>query len=876
MAKLYGRSNEMDFVRLEGLQKLTATAAHDWDIYIFKELIDNALDADEADPDIYKPRVEAEVRYHKTGFSITVANQSIFPVKKLDQIFNLRKRVSVKDYYMFPTRGAQGNGLKTILGIPYALYNFYSGGYSVNWKSIVIEVGYQQTSVDFQIDAALEDIEVRIEQGRLPYETEGTEITVNVEAFTRKYPRTAEELLRFSRLIARFNPHSDFEFNFVFAAASDQIEEHNLTIEGDITLFNKYNLEKLPPIQWYTPRKVSELINALIRYHRTEHNNFPTMADVAREFGFDEFPRDSLYHAGESLKTIMRGNSMNQMDATRISEWLCDQPERQLGTSWFVGEDYYHRVLEPVKREHGNGDLFFYDFYQSTNHNPPFVIEVVLSGNAKAQREIDVGINHTLAYRDPFFNRLLYPVDKSEPVKGLDKLLNYYGLQDTSPITLSVHIISPNVLYDNYGKSGITNEEFHQPLVMMIEKLVKQYQEAIKVPEPKDYIQEPARQLLPDLLMRFQQQGVSFVEYQLVANLKRSLRELNDDNITADLQRANTDQRLIALIREQQRDNQSLFNGIIRQQSGRIAVPLHPSKIVMVSFVNETGGILQLLRNYHIRAIVLCSRPEIESYLTGIQAPLKYDIAILKADNNLINSLELLAKEIWKAVNSDALESTDQLPALWLVRDASMEGIRFVQSVKDIFHAESLPERILYDFGLHSDDSYIKHAWIDKTAITNISDDLTLTDSEVDFLITEQKSARLDSLEPTIFLQWLENQIEGHGFAPKYLPELDTLSVAAAELLRTELRSMIAGLAFHKYGLDEVLEEFVQTWVADYNHWHQDLHQLLLSALQQNPTDVWYNKLSRAVRQIQNEYLTSERRRELETIIQQKIENYDL
>lgn len=37
------RSLEWEFLRLEGLQKLTGIMAYDWDLYILKELIDNAL-----------------------------------------------------------------------------------------------------------------------------------------------------------------------------------------------------------------------------------------------------------------------------------------------------------------------------------------------------------------------------------------------------------------------------------------------------------------------------------------------------------------------------------------------------------------------------------------------------------------------------------------------------------------------------------------------------------------------------------------------------------------------------------------------------------------------------------------------------------------
>lgn len=120
------RPSIAEFVRLEGLQKLTSVTAHDWDTYIFKELVDNALDADEAERGEHDaPRVQVEMVYSHDAeerdhwFEITVRNRTPFPLASLQAIFDLERRVSSKDLYNLPTRGAQGNALKTILGIPY-------------------------------------------------------------------------------------------------------------------------------------------------------------------------------------------------------------------------------------------------------------------------------------------------------------------------------------------------------------------------------------------------------------------------------------------------------------------------------------------------------------------------------------------------------------------------------------------------------------------------------------------------------------------------------------------------------------------------------------------------------------------------------------
>ena len=83
---------------------------------MLKELVDNALDAAE----------EAEIA---PVVSITVKGRSIIikdngpgiPAKTIDGVLDYSIRVSSREAYVSPTRGAQGNALKTILPMAYVL-----------------------------------------------------------------------------------------------------------------------------------------------------------------------------------------------------------------------------------------------------------------------------------------------------------------------------------------------------------------------------------------------------------------------------------------------------------------------------------------------------------------------------------------------------------------------------------------------------------------------------------------------------------------------------------------------------------------------------------------------------------------------------------
>jgi hypothetical protein len=109
-------SRLMEFCTRRELVNQTGHDVFEWPLVILKELIDNALDACE----------EAE-----TAPVITVAvnDQTItiedngpgIPARTIDGVLDYSIRVSSREAYCSPTRGAQGNALKTIMPMGYVL-----------------------------------------------------------------------------------------------------------------------------------------------------------------------------------------------------------------------------------------------------------------------------------------------------------------------------------------------------------------------------------------------------------------------------------------------------------------------------------------------------------------------------------------------------------------------------------------------------------------------------------------------------------------------------------------------------------------------------------------------------------------------------------
>ena len=109
-------SRLMEFCTRRELVNQTGHDESEWPLVILKELTDNALDA--AEEAEIAPVISIAVK----GYSISITdNGPGIPAKTIDGILDYSVRKSSREAYVSPTRGAQGNALKTILPMDYVL-----------------------------------------------------------------------------------------------------------------------------------------------------------------------------------------------------------------------------------------------------------------------------------------------------------------------------------------------------------------------------------------------------------------------------------------------------------------------------------------------------------------------------------------------------------------------------------------------------------------------------------------------------------------------------------------------------------------------------------------------------------------------------------
>ena len=116
----FSASRAAEYVEASQLQAVTGQAKQNFAGVVIKEVADNALDACEEAG--VAPKIGIEVTRTGGEMAIVVSdNGTGVPPKTVRDALDFSVRVSDKAAYRSPTRGAQGNALKTVFGIPPAL-----------------------------------------------------------------------------------------------------------------------------------------------------------------------------------------------------------------------------------------------------------------------------------------------------------------------------------------------------------------------------------------------------------------------------------------------------------------------------------------------------------------------------------------------------------------------------------------------------------------------------------------------------------------------------------------------------------------------------------------------------------------------------------
>jgi hypothetical protein len=221
---------------------LTAQVGHgvaDWPLVAVKELLDNSLDACEEAG--HAPEIGVEVG----DASLAVwDNGPGLPPETVERILDFTVRVSSREAYVSPTRGAQGNALKTVLAMPLVL-DGRRGDLEIRARGVRHRIG-------LRIDPIRGEpvIERHVEAD--PTADRGTRVVIHWPDSPRcRLADATPRILQIASDCAFLNPHLTLT-----VTAGDRVERYTPTNPG----WKKWLPSDPTCPRWYTRERFERLV----------------------------------------------------------------------------------------------------------------------------------------------------------------------------------------------------------------------------------------------------------------------------------------------------------------------------------------------------------------------------------------------------------------------------------------------------------------------------------------------------------------------------------------------------------------------------------------------------------------------------------------
>ena len=694
MLEAFSFNREYDFIRLDGLSRATGRPAHEWDMYILKELIDNALDADESlwckDPE-QSPSLHIKIAYIKLPdrqqLLVQVENRATFPVEHIEAIFDTRSYTSRNALVKRLTRGALGNALKTLLGIPYALHkrSADTDEEGLQLKPLSIICNETEFLPRYIIDSTAQSIRFTCEKEHCDA-VEGTVIRIGLDYFVQEIPRTLTELQLLAQQYHLCNPH----VHFIWEVEIDDNQELWKEIyEARPGWINKFR--ETAPVQWYSVIAFKELLGALYReqgesnegsdhvlpikticqYFPRLHNealgqnqDITKMASIIRNLKRDSLTRDDI-----------NGQPARELYAV-LSRYSHRFDTFQLG---YVGVEHIRDVLTSILPLESEVQYdVINDAGKDINTDTPFVIEVAAARLREGKRQIWTAINFSPTYSDPFQSRWLHTnLLPDDPVLGLRNLMDVYGYREEEPIVLFLHLICPTIEHTEFSKTEINHLPFEKVLNGVLDKVLTELRQAHEEKELR--LEQAVFQALHAILETLEE-NERFVFEQLEERLILLLRQ--DTELSSWLERPDSIGRLRAYITNFQIDNPNMNKYVARQTEAMIYLPSHPEQYILVPI--EQNLCDRLAQNY-VNKIVYVQSQELETVFLANKWLCQMDMALLRAPFEI----DALKDALLSCINQC------ELPIL-VLHNGDEEGYGLVEQMRTWLKDESFDtERIV-------------------------------------------------------------------------------------------------------------------------------------------------------------------------------------
>lgn len=428
-------SRLLDFCSYKELQAQTGHAAGEWPLVIVKEAFDNALDACEEagiPPEI-------SVRVDETGISIA-DNGPGLPARTIKSILDFSSRTSSREAYVSPTRGAQGNALKTIVAMPFVLSDTKQRGV------VEIEAQGKRHRITFAVDQIRQEPAIghAIEPSS---RKKGTQLIVHWPDLACSILDHARE--RFLQIVDDYtwlNPHLTMTVDWHGSVSTTAATDPGWT---------KWKPSDPTSPHWYTPDRLARLI-AAYAVHDAGHRRDRTVRQFVSEFrGLSGTMKQQLVLeatglARAPLSSLIAGNAVDSAACTALLDAMRghSRPVKppQLGV---IGRSHFEARFRAAGCE-----MESFDYRKIADHDDegiPYLVETAfgwLGDDAPDERRMVTGVNWSPGIINPFRRLGSYG-------QSLDYILAQQRVGSDEPVIFVLHVACPRVEYLDRAKSAV-------------------------------------------------------------------------------------------------------------------------------------------------------------------------------------------------------------------------------------------------------------------------------------------------------------------------------------------------------------------------------------------------------------------------------------
>jgi hypothetical protein len=440
-------SRLLEFCTKRELVNVTGHDISEWPLVVVKETVDNALDA--AEEAEIAPVIEVVVKGRKI---IVEDNAGGIPATTIEGILDYSKRVSSREAYVSPSRGAQGNAISSILPMSYVLDARRKE--NARGKTIIESHGVAH-HITFDVDHIKQ--QPKITHTKKPSSmVRGARITVELPAYQHSFfgerdfiAERKDELLELAEAFVWLNPHLTMRASWGGAVKIDA--------KASNPTWKKWSPSWPTSAHWYDAS----------RFRRYMAAHIANRADITvREFigelrGMSSTAKQKqvLAETGASHVSLHRFFGLRKANTENIAKLLAAIQKHtktvrpaELG---IIGKAHLFARMEEAG---GDPRTFKYERRLGETNGVPRVIEFAFgihrdglgAGRGPSRKEV-TGVNWSAAIDNPFHHL-------GRSGEGLDAILHGVRANTSQPVIVVLHLACPRVAYTDRGKTAIVVE----------------------------------------------------------------------------------------------------------------------------------------------------------------------------------------------------------------------------------------------------------------------------------------------------------------------------------------------------------------------------------------------------------------------------------